>query len=79
MSDAFRPFVGHFHIMPDISLLIIMIINVWCKNSNISKTIPCNFPRPIFHQAFFSHVFISENKRKVSDNLSDVFTPNVGH
>ena len=35
MSDAFRPFVGHFHTVLDIFLLNIIIMNVWCENSNI--------------------------------------------
>ena len=43
MSDAFRLFVGHIHIVLDIFLVNIMIMNVWCKNNNILRTISCNF------------------------------------
>ena len=35
MSDAFRLFVGHFHILTDIFLLKIMIMNFLCRNNNI--------------------------------------------
>ena len=38
LSDAFRLFVGHFHIVADIFLLKIMIRNVWCKSNNILKS-----------------------------------------
>ena len=37
MSDVLKFFVRHFHTVPDIFLLNIIIMNVWCENSNISN------------------------------------------
>ena len=45
MSDAFRLFVGHIQIVPDILLINITIMNVWCKNNIIFKTLSCDFPQ----------------------------------
>ena len=35
MSNAFRLFVGHFHIVPDIFILNIMIMHIRCKKNKI--------------------------------------------